>query len=192
MAHEWITFFSWAFFYALHSALAADPVKDRVMRWRPGIRQYYRLAYNTFSILFFCWLLADLYRNPGGFLYSFSIFFYVPGGMLALSGVFLLGASFRNYDLLEFAGVQASEASQTLQTGGLNAWVRHPIYSGVLLLMLGICLVYPTTSLWAILASTVVYLPFGIWWEEKKLLRQYGRAYSDYQKRVKRLIPGLW
>ena len=192
MTHEWVTFFSWAAFYACHSALASDRVKYRVARWQPAARRFYRLGYNAFSILFFCWLLTDLYRHSGSFLYAPSIVFYIVGATLAVFGLLLLGASFRNYDLAEFAGLQSAVAPQPLQTGGLNARIRHPIYSGTLLLMLGICAAYPSGALWAVLAATVLYLPFGIGWEEKKLLRQYGSAYADYQKRVKRLIPGLW
>ncbi len=38
----------------------------------------------------------------------------------------------------------------------------------------------------------MVYLPFGIHFEEKKLRRQFGQAYLEYEKQVKRLIPGIW
>jgi methanethiol S-methyltransferase len=57
------------------------------------------------------------------------------------------------------------------------------------LLLLGLFLIYLQTSALLLLVSVVVYLPFGIYFEEKKLRSQFGQAYVDYAKRVKCLIP---
>lgn len=187
-----VIFFSWAIFYALHSLLAADWLKDFFARRWPAAWPFYRLAYNTFFLVFLLWLLVDLYRRSVAFLFPPSAVFHVLGDLCGAAGLWILFASFRNYDLLEFTGLQQPDAPQTLQTGGLNRYVRHPIYSGTLLFLLGLCLVDPYESCWTVLAATLLYMPAGIYFEEKKLLRQFGPAYSDYQKRVKRLIPGLW
>lgn len=187
-----VILFSWAIFYALHSLLAADRLKDFFARQWPAVWPFYRLVYNTFFLVFLLWLLVDLYRRSVAFLFPPSTVFHVLGDLCGAAGLWILFASFRNYDLLEFTGLQQPNAPQTLQTGGLNRFVRHPIYSGTLLFLLGLCLVDPYESRWAALAATLLYMPAGIYFEEKKLLRQFGSAYSDYQKRVKRLIPGLW
>ncbi len=39
------------------------------------------------------------------------------------------------------------------------------------------------------LISLFVYLPFGIWLEEKKLIRHFGQAYLDYRQKVPALFP---
>ena len=36
-----------------------------------------------------------------------------------------------------------------------------------------------------------LYLPFGIYWEEQKLILHFGKAYLDYKKSVKALIPKI-
>jgi protein-S-isoprenylcysteine O-methyltransferase Ste14 len=52
-------------------------------------------------------------------------------------------------------------------------WVRHPSYTGIVLLMAGV-------------------LIHRIFVEEAVLTEVTGRAYADYAARTKRLVPGLW
>ena len=85
------------------------------------------------------------------------------------------------------------DTGQKLVDGGPYRWVRHPSYTGILLLMAGLSLVYGN---WAALAILLV-LPAGvlihrIFVEEAVLTEVIGRAYTDYAARTKRLVPGLW
>ena len=89
-----------------------------------------------------------------------------------------------------FAGFGA-ETKMPLQIKGLHRYMRHPLYSGTLLLCLGICVAFPQLKNWYVLLLMFVYLLIGIWLEEKKLIRHFGDAYVQYKKRVKRLIPGV-
>jgi protein-S-isoprenylcysteine O-methyltransferase Ste14 len=75
-----------------------------------------------------------------------------------------------------------------LVTGGPYACVRHPIYTGILLAMLGS----------AIAVSVVWLLPlilFGAYFiysarqEERLMIEQFPEAYAAYMKRTKRLLP---
>ncbi len=185
-------FFSWVCFYALHSALASDKAKAWARRSAGVIHSNYRLIYNAVSLVLLVLLLNDLTRRGGNPLFATDIFVQTAGVMVWMAGLVILIVSFRNYDFAEFAGFRLPEWRQPLRISGLNARVRHPIYSGTLLFLLGLWLLRPTLNFLALLSATIVYLPWGIYWEEKKLLRQYGDAYAAYQKRVKRLIPGLW
>jgi protein-S-isoprenylcysteine O-methyltransferase Ste14 len=56
----------------------------------------------------------------------------------------------------------------------------------------GIVLLFPQRAVCAAALGPVCYLPAGIYREERKLLQQFGAAYADYRKRVKRVIPGIW
>jgi protein-S-isoprenylcysteine O-methyltransferase Ste14 len=132
------------------------------------------------------------------FFFEKNVGTYGAAILLLILGAGLIIGSLRQYDLGEFTGIQQIQQKNTppshssLNTSGLNAIVRHPLYLGTILLLFGLLLVFPKISALLLLSSVLVYLPFGIHFEEKKLRGQFGQAYIDYQKRVKRLIPGVW
>ena len=81
-----------------------------------------------------------------------------------------------------------SEEPAELITTGPYAWVRHPIYGGMLLAMLGSAVAQ--SALW--LLPLVVYGPQFIRSarrEEELLLVQFPERYPDYLKRTKMLVP---
>ena len=75
---------------------------------------------------------------------------------------------------------------------GPYAWVRHPSYSGLLLLFLGLAL-----HMGDALSFLVLMLPVCVaGWrririEETALLQGLGEPYADYCRETRRLIPGL-
>ncbi len=76
---------------------------------------------------------------------------------------------------------------------GIYGLIRHPIYSGVILLSLGLSLIF--TAIYALMYVPVVTLLFGIITviEEKVLVKDYGEEYREYQKKTRwRLIPFLF
>jgi len=73
--------------------------------------------------------------------------------------------------------------------GGPYRVVRHPIYAGILLAMLGTATVYGEAG-----CFLAVVLAFVGWWlktrrEEEFMAQEFGEEYRRYQKNVKRLIP---
>jgi protein-S-isoprenylcysteine O-methyltransferase Ste14 len=99
--------------------------------------------------------------------------------------IVVLGKSFR-------MTVEVDTGQKVIDSGPYR-WVRHPSYTGILLLMVGLSLVYGN---WPALAILLV-LPAGvlihrIFVEETVLTEVIGRAYTDYAARTKRLAPGLW
>jgi len=84
------------------------------------------------------------------------------------------------------------EEGQKLASGGLYKLVRHPMYAGSLILMVGIPLALG--SYWGLLASVLglLVLVFRIRDEEKMLNRELA-GYSEYAQRVRyRLMPYVW
>jgi protein-S-isoprenylcysteine O-methyltransferase Ste14 len=69
--------------------------------------------------------------------------------------------------------------------------VRHPIYTGMLLGVLGSVLAIGAWS--GLLALALVGA--GFWLklrhEERWMREQFGAAYVDYMRRVKALVPGV-
>jgi len=88
------------------------------------------------------------------------------------------------------ARVTLKEDHQLIQSGPY-ARVRHPIYSGLLLAMIGTGLF---VGEWR--AVLGVLLIFASHWlkarrEEKMLTRQFGSAYEEYRRRTGSLVPRL-
>jgi protein-S-isoprenylcysteine O-methyltransferase Ste14 len=85
--------------------------------------------------------------------------------------------------------VADSTHAPKLVTGGLYRWVRHPIYTGSLMviwLLAGMS--------WNVLAFNLgltAYLVVGIVLEERKLQAEFGSEYEEYARRTPVLIPGL-
>jgi protein-S-isoprenylcysteine O-methyltransferase Ste14 len=76
-----------------------------------------------------------------------------------------------------------------LITRGPYAIVRHPIYTGILIMIIATVTVYGHMA-------GIVALPFvfwGLWiklrYEERLMLEKFPEEYAAYQRRVKRLIP---
>ncbi len=82
------------------------------------------------------------------------------------------------------------KADGQLVTGGVYARVRHPIYSGLLVLGLGLVAIGASVLhalAWVALLSVLMAKAR---FEERMLLDQYP-GYRDYAARVGRLVPGI-
>lgn len=76
-----------------------------------------------------------------------------------------------------------------LQTSGLYRYVRHPIYSGVLLIVAGITLRSGSWFTLAVAVVTLVFFDRKARWEEARLAERYP-GYADYAARTPRFVPG--
>lgn len=84
------------------------------------------------------------------------------------------------------------EAGQTLVSTGLYALVRHPMYAGNVILMVGVPLALG--SYWGLvfLAPGLAVLVLRILDEEKLLTRELA-GYAEYTRQVRyRLVPYVW
>lgn len=178
-----IFFGLWAVYYALHSILALDSIKSRV----PLSARNYRLLYSTFAGLGLLFVLFFGASLESAFLIAPSNNTTYIGLILAGAGVLLIKRAFRKYSFRSFLGFKKEES--TLQTTGLQARMRHPLYTGTILLVLGYFIFNPLMVNLVSLVSLLIYLPFGIRLEEKKLVKQFGQAYTKYRQQVPALFP---
>lgn len=78
-----------------------------------------------------------------------------------------------------------------LRIGGPYRITRHPIYTGILGMLLGTLLINGV-GVWILYFTImVVALAIKISSEERLLKETFGEQYNQYQQRVPRLIPGL-
>ncbi len=87
--------------------------------------------------------------------------------------------------------IQVVEDQKVISTG-LYARVRHPMYVGVLVMIIGVPLALGS---WWELAFLALVLPVLIWriLDEEKLLKNDLPGYREYAQKVRyRLVPYLW
>ncbi len=88
------------------------------------------------------------------------------------------------------SNVTFKEDHELIQRGPY-AYARHPIYTGILLMMLGTAITANQKG--ALVGVAVVFM--GLWWklrqEESLMLKHFPGAYPAYRQRVKALIPGV-
>lgn len=123
----------------------------------------------------------------GGFGRTLALSFSVPlilvGITLALTGVLNLGKN--------LTAVPHPKDDSVLVQHGAYRWVRHPIYSGIILSALGwACWQHSFLTLFY---AVTLFLFFDIKsrQEERWLAKRY-QNYGDYQRRVKKLLPFLY
>ena len=122
----------------------------------------------------------------------------IPGPYRALGLVVIwLGLAIRVWAVAAlgraFRTTVEVDADQAVVSSGPYRWVRHPSYTGLLLIVAGFGLALGN---WLALAACVA-LPLPallrrIHVEEAELTRVLGEPYRAYKTRTKRLIPGLW
>ncbi len=191
----WIILIAVALYGLVHSWLASLQAKALARRklGAPAERGY-RLAYNLFAVISLLPVLALPVLLPDRRLYTILY----PWVLLTLAGqglaVLALLAALRQTGVWSFMGVEqlfrtAPEDEPRLVVGGLYRWVRHPIYTaGLAFIWL---LPVMTANLLALNIGLTAYIVIGAYFEERKLLRELGPPYAEYQRRTPMLVPGF-
>jgi protein-S-isoprenylcysteine O-methyltransferase Ste14 len=91
-----------------------------------------------------------------------------------------------------WSGVPVIKEGHELIDRGPYAHVRHPIYSGVLLMFLGLAILLGTVNAFAVLVVIFVGLRLKARKEEKLLTAHFPDAYLKYKARTKALIPSVF
>jgi protein-S-isoprenylcysteine O-methyltransferase Ste14 len=107
------------------------------------------------------------------------------GLVIRVWSIVVLGRSFRTTVEVDVA--------QPVMSRGPYRWVRHPSYTGVLLIAAGYGLAlstWPGLLVCLVLPEVAILRRIGV--EEAELARVIGDPYRKYRDHTKRLIPGLW
>ena len=177
----------------VHSIMASHGFKGFLRRTLgDGVMRFYRLFYNVFSTLSFAPILYLMVTLPSKELYKLP----APWNYLMLAGqglsVLLLVIAVLQTDTLSFVGLRQlfeEEKNEELVTHGFYRLMRHPLYTfGLLFLWLSPSM---TINSLIVYISLTIYILVGAYFEERKLLREFGQAYVDYKNSTPMLIPGL-
>ena len=137
------------------------------------------------------WVVLLLPRFNGPQLIPRIMFLRIVGCILTISGlVFAFWA--RLYLGSSWDAFISLRLDHKLVCGGPYAVVRHPIYFGFMLALVGSCLNFG--HLRSFIAATMVTLAWvyksGL--EESFMKDHFGTQYDQYRHDVKRLIPMIW
>ncbi|GAA5050613.1 hypothetical protein GCM10023318_21020 [Nocardia callitridis] len=113
----------------------------------------------------------------------------VVGLVVRLWAITVLGAAFRTT-------VEVDE-DQVVVDNGPYRWVRHPSYTGALLIIVGFGIAEAnliSVLLAVVLAVVLPVLAFAlrIRVEERARVETMGAPYENYRARTKGLVPGVW
>lgn len=86
----------------------------------------------------------------------------------------------------------ATREGATLVTHGPYRFVRHPLYTVGVLMLLGLGLAAQSLGLLIVVASIALWLPSRVGHEERHLIAAHGDAYRDYIQTTGRFLPRLW
>ena len=188
-----LTFFAFALYAIVHSLLASlwAKGKSRVILGTLSDR-WYRFAYNVLGGITFIPVLAVMALYPGDTLYRIPWPCFLLTTILQLTGAAIILVGLLQTDLWHFLGLrQIVEPGPTgdspLVMEGLYRHMRHPLYTGGLLLIW--FLPAMTTSLLAFNLAASLYLYIGSRFEERRLIAAFGQAYRLYQQQVPRFLP---
>ncbi|MGC1405012.1 MAG: isoprenylcysteine carboxylmethyltransferase family protein [Thermodesulfobacteriota bacterium] len=120
----------------------------------------------------------------------------VPAYMSVLGDMLVAVSLLANIPILKTNKYAAStirvEEGQPVVSTGPYAWVRHPMYSVVMILLVGIPLALGS---WLGLLWLAAFFPVLAWrlLDEERFLRQNLPGYDEYTQKVRyRLVPHVW
>lgn len=187
----------WTAWCTLHSLLVSARfigfLKDRL-----GDRyRFTRILFNIFAVLSLVPVLGYSHALSGDpIIHWEGIWRLIQIPMLGFS-LWLFAAGARAYDLRQMLGIRQIMEHESamgitrsggIETSGILGRVRHPWYSGAILIL------WARTIDMATLVTNLVltaYLITGTLLEERKLVSEFGEEYVKYQRTVPMLIPRL-
>ncbi len=150
----------------------------------PGMRGFYRLiAWESILTLVFLNALA-WFRRPFSALQIVSWLLLLGSLLLAVHGFWLLRVVGKPRGNIE--------ATTRLVRVGAYQYIRHPLYTSLLLLAWGAFFkdISLTGILFTLCASLFLY--FTAFVEEQEMLGKFGEQYADYMRSTRRFMPFLF
>ena len=179
----------------VHSVMASLTFRAKLTAWLgENTMRFYRLFFNIFSVITLIpvlWLAKVL---PDSMLYTVPqpwFYLMLVGQAFAVTGEVV---GLFQTDVFEFAGLRQiiaprAEGESRLVVKGLYKYMRHPLYTfGLLFIWLTPVM---SVNMLVLYISLTVYIIIGAYFEERKLLREFGEDYAVYKENTPMLMPKL-
>ncbi len=183
----------WGFVHSWTASLSFKAFFEKT--FSSGAMRFYRLAYNIFAVISFLPVLALVKILPDKTLYTVPapwMYLFLLGQLVAAVGE-VVGVL--STDVWSFAGLRQLVSHPHLDDGklvvsGLYKYIRHPLYTfGLLFIWLTPVMSVNTLTLYI---GATIYIVIGAYFEERKLLREFGEAYAAYKEKTPMLLPTFW
>jgi len=149
--------------------------------------------YRFFSWECIAWLFASSYRywflDPLSALQLVSWIILLLSIYLVVAGVVQLKKAGKPQNCRNDNELYGFEKTSELVDTGIFKYIRHPLYSSLLLLTWGIFFKNVTYPLLAVAVLSSLFLYLTAIHDEKECIKYFGAKYSEYMKRSKRFIP---
>jgi protein-S-isoprenylcysteine O-methyltransferase Ste14 len=155
--------------------LSADNPRDTALAW-------------LFVAVQFALIVVIIVLPPGdawpvpGWLATLGLVLEAIGVAVLVAGIVNLGRS--------LTPLPTPIDHAVLRVDGLYRWVRHPIYSGIMALVVGVSLRSANIAVVAASLCLIGWFMLKARWEEQHLARRYP-DYAAYADRTPRFVP-LW
>lgn len=177
-------FITWRVYWRL-SEIKADKEKSHTKKQVKGVDLGERISIIVLFLLATVQLLGwQVSPFPDYTDWAAPVGFFIVciGFMISVFARFTLGANWANSYEYQI------KKQQELVTYGIYQYIRHPIYTGVFLMLFGAEVI---TQSYLILLY--VFILVGMYWQAKReeeiLLEHFGKAYESYIKTSKMFVP---
>lgn len=177
----WITFFAFWFVLAfrVHRAVKRESIRSRASYVLPPLIAYFLL----FSGLFRLGVLEERFVPKTPLWTVAGIVITYAGIGLAIWARMILGKNWSS-------SVTIKQDHSLILTGPY-AFVRHPIYSGILLALLGSAVIVGRIRILIFVPILLIGFLIKSRKEERFMTEKFGRQYEEYRQHTKALIPFL-
>lgn len=178
-----------------HSWFVSHRWRDLVRRLFPRYHVLSRLLYVVFSIVSLGVLMLWIRTLPAVTLFAWPGWWAAVRWLGVAEAIFLFWLGARSYDNRSFLGVTQAldylrntpSPEPTFRSTGILAVIRHPWYTGTLILLVFYLPYSDVNLVWR--SVFVLYTLIGTELEERKLLKDVGEDYAAYRARVPRFFP---
>ncbi len=132
--------------------------------------------------------ILGVFHTPGGELWNQSLFSNLLADAVTLLGVIItiwarviLGGNWS-------ANVQFKQGHELIERGP-SSRVRHPIYTGILLMFAGVVIYHASITSLVIFAAMFIVFWIKAGSEEQLMTEHFPNEYPSYKARTRRLIP---
>jgi protein-S-isoprenylcysteine O-methyltransferase Ste14 len=191
----WIILLAVFIYGLLHSILASLWAKAQARHWfGPVADRWFRLLYNFLAVVLLLPVLLLPVLLPDKQIYSIPYPWRLVNHTIQALAIVMLIIGVKQTGVSSFAGLRQLFAPEDLHpprlvVNGLYRYMRHPLYTaGLLFIWLTPTM---TCNLLALYIGLTIYILVGAYFEERKLLREFGEEYRVYQAKTPMFIPWI-
>jgi methanethiol S-methyltransferase len=178
----------WGFIHSLTASMRTKEITQKA--FGVPFMNWYRFLYNLLSVATIFPLLALVALLPDVPLYTIPVPWLYFTSVIQLLAVAVLVIGVLQTDVWSFIGLRQildAKSDEKIVTNGLYRYVRHPLYSaGLAFIWLMPAMTLNRFILYLCLTS---YIFIGVYFEERKLVREFGQDYLEYRASTPMLIP---